>query len=89
MRVAQQLGGSFSIDPTLVESVESINSDLLEVDDRRASVTTTTPVRLVTEGAEAVTSSPGPLASPASISPRPGVAKRPSKTVVFMKQDHT
>ena len=26
---------SFSIDPTLVESVESINSDLLDVDDRR------------------------------------------------------
>ena len=84
VRIAQHQGGSFSIDPTLVESVESINSDLIDVDDRRASVTTTSP-RLVTEGPEVVTFSPGQLSSPASISPRPGVAKRPSKTVVFMK----
>jgi len=90
MRIAQNReGNSFSIDPTLVESGDSINSDLIEVDDRRATEPSLPEERkLELEPPEAVTFSPGQLSSPASIRQRPGVAKRNSKTVVFMKQDH-
>lgn len=89
MRIAQpQRGNSFSIDPTLVDSVDSINSDLIEVDDRRVTNTITEPSperRLDSEPPEVATFSPGQLSSPASIRQRPSIAKRPSKTVVFMK----